>query len=170
MTDSTYTTAEVVPEPEFTHLPEHLTIVARFERVTMEGIREHFDGGFRRLAGVLAEHGILPTGAAFAHYDREPSTPFTLEVGFPVGWEHEGLEFAADAGVALSRLPGGRVARLSHVGGYEGLGAAWGRLGAFVAREEARPIGGFWEVYVTEPTPGADPAAMRTDLFMPVHL
>ena len=29
-------------------------------------------------------------------------------------------------------------------------------------REPAFP---FWEVYVTEPTPDADPASLRTDLF-----
>lgn len=169
MTDSTDTTAQPITEPEFAHLPEQLTIVVRSEGVTMDGIEQHFDEGFRLIAETLATHGILPIGAAFAWYDGIPPAPFTLEIGFPIGWEHEGLEFVPDARVAISRLPGGRVARLSHLGGYGGLGAAWARLDAWITREGAKPAGGYWEVYVTEPSPEANPADMRTDLHMPVH-
>lgn len=170
MTDSTFTTDEVIVEPEFAHLPEHLTIVVRTENVTMASLREHFDAGFTVLAEVLADHGIVPIGAAFAYYDRDPSTPFTLEIGFPIGWDQEGIELPTDARATVSRLPGGRVARLSHIGGYDGLGTAWARLGAWIARQELHAVGEFWEVYVTEPSPEANPAQLRTDLFMPVKI
>jgi len=62
-------------------------------------------------------------------------------------------------------LPAGRVARLVHVGGYDGLGESWGRLGAWIAEQNLAPGTVIWEVYVTEPNPDMDPADLRTELY-----
>jgi effector-binding domain-containing protein len=63
-----------------------------------------------------------------------------------------------------SRLPAGRIAIISHLGSYDGLGDAWGRFMQAVADSGNQPALPFWEIYVTEPSPEADPATMRTDL------
>ena len=60
------------------------------------------------------------------------------------------------------------MARLEHVGSYDGLGDAHGRLHAWMAEQSLRPGVPFTETYVTEPTPDADPGSMRTVLEYPV--
>jgi effector-binding domain-containing protein len=79
--------------------------------------------------------------------------------------EAAGVEEASGGEVVASSLPGGDVARLSHLGSYDRLSESWGRLGTWIGEQGRRPGPRFWEVYVTEPTPEADPASMRTDLY-----
>ncbi len=38
-----------------------------------------------------------------------------------------------------------------------------------MAQQELTPARGFWEVYLTEPTPDGDPAANRTALHLPLR-
>ena len=66
-----------------------------------------------------------------------------------------------------SSMPATQVATVSHLGGYDGLGDAWGRLMQQVAADGHQPALPFWEVYVTEPSPDLDPATLRTDLVLP---
>ena len=67
--------------------------------------------------------------------------------------------------LTASELPAGTIARTTYVGGYDGLGAAWGAFLGEIGASGRAPDVPFWEVYVTEPSPDADPATMRTDLF-----
>ena len=71
--------------------------------------------------------------------------------------------------IAASELPAGDVAVISHLGAYDGLGQAWGRLMGSVGAMGRTPGTPFWESYVTEPSPNMDPATLRTDLFCPAH-
>ena len=70
--------------------------------------------------------------------------------------------------VASSRLPAGRVARTVYRGGYEGLGAAWGELDAWIEREGLQPMGELREVYASGPESGSDPSGLRTELNRPL--
>lgn len=56
-----------------------------------------------------------------------------------------------------------------HHGGYDGLDASWDRLQRWVAEQGLTPASGFWEVYLTEPTPEGDPADNRTALYVPLQ-
>lgn len=138
-------------------LPPVPTAVVRRSGVTMAGIREAFDAGF----SLLGASGVTPCGPAFAVYRGDPAGVFDVEIGFPVtGSVEDG------AGVEAASLPSGPALALSHVGGYDGLAGAWGRLTAAVA-DGGRSVGReLIEVYVTQPTPEADPATLRTDLFV----
>lgn len=127
--------------------------------VTMAEIRDFYDGTFGRVAAALERQEVTPT-AAFGLYLSPPSETFELEVGFVVDRTIE-----ADGDVLPSELPAGRAARLIHLGAYDGLGGSWDRLMTWVAEQGLAPAGPMWEVYVTEPTPDADPSSMRTDLF-----
>ncbi|OLT43567.1 hypothetical protein BJF86_00685 [Serinicoccus sp. CNJ-927] len=131
--------------------------------VPMTDIRAFFDSGFQRLGAALQTAGAPPTGPAFAAYDRQPSDTVDLRIGLPV----EGDVLAAD-GVELTQIPGGRAARLVHAGNYEDLSGSWERLTTWVLDRGERPAGWFYEEYLTEPTPGADPADMRTRLTLPL--
>ncbi|GGA73389.1 transcriptional regulator [Pseudoclavibacter endophyticus] len=166
-------THEAIPaaprlEPELVRLPEQPTIAVRYHLESQEGIEQRFDEGFQAIGAALSRAQLQPAGPAFAHYDRMPTEPFTVELGFPTDAEYAGLEFPGDTKVITSKLSGGHVATLSHLGGFDGLGTAWERLLQWAAAHGHRPVGHFWEVYVTEPTPDMDPSTLRTDLFLPV--
>jgi effector-binding domain-containing protein len=127
--------------------------------VPRQELANFFDRSFSSVAAVLADQDIAIESPAFARYHRPPAEEADLEVGFvtaravrPVG------EVRAGA------LPGGRVARLVHQGGYDQLGASWGRLGSWIDAQGLTPGRDLWEVYVTQPSPEMDPAALRTEL------
>ena len=72
------------------------------------------------------------------YLDRQP----TIEVGVLV---EDG--FAGHDGLVASSLPGGRIARGIHRGGYDGLGSAYDNLHKWCADNGHRPSGVGWEHY-----------------------
>lgn len=156
------TDPQQTPVPEVVTLPEVHTVVVR-GTVPSADLPSFFDRSFAVLGAALAELGTTPSGPAFARYARPPEDTSELEVGFPVD-----RPVPPRGDVVPSVLPGGRVATLVHQGGYDGLGASWDRLRAWVAREGSTPARGFWEVYLTVPAPDGDPAANRTALYLPL--
>jgi effector-binding domain-containing protein len=149
--------------PRLITLEAATTAVIRGE-VPADGLPAFFDGAFQHLPKTLAGQGIRPLSAAFALYHRPPAATFDLEVGFVVD-----RPVRPEGDVVPGSLPGGRVARLVHVGGFDGLGASWERLTSWVREQGLTPSGVFWEVYLTRPTPDTDPAALRTELDLPVR-
>jgi effector-binding domain-containing protein len=146
--------------PRLDDLTEQPTAVIRGE-VQMDQLPAFFDRSFGELATVLADQGIEPRSAAFAKYDGAPTDVARLEVGFVVD-----APVQATGDVAPGTLPGGRVATVLHHGGFDGLGASWGALFAWVAEQGLTPGELMWEVYLTEPTPDMDPAELRTELVL----
>lgn len=66
-------------------------------------------------------------------------------------------------------IPAGRVVTVVHRGKYDDLGGSWQRLAEW-ATDAGLSLGDLmWEVYVTEPRPGDDPADMVTELFWTVR-
>ena len=152
-----------VNEPELTDGAEVTTAVIHGV-VPMTEIADFFDRSFSALATVLGEQGIVPAGAAFARYFGPPAQTADLEVGFPTE-----RSVSPTGEVRSSALPGGRLARLVHAGGYDMLGEAWARLGAWIVEQGLTPGDDLWEVYVTEPNPEMDPADLRTELYWVVR-
>jgi AraC family transcriptional regulator len=72
-------------------------------------------------------------------------------------------------GLQESRVPGGRYARLLHVGPYEGLPAAWGRLmGEWLPASGHRPgDSASYEIYRNDPTTTPS-EELRTELYAPI--
>ncbi|MCL3859426.1 GyrI-like domain-containing protein [Actinotalea sp. K2] len=155
--------AGAMTRPELTTITAVDTAVVRGVVPTSD-LPSFFDRSFAALGAQMAHLGVTPTGPAFAYYSSAPGTVTHLEVGFPVDGRVEGGEQGGD--VVASRLPGGRVATAVHQGGYEGLGQSWLRLLEWVAQQGLSPAPGYWEVYLTEPTPGGDPATHRTALYL----
>ncbi|MDI3330591.1 MAG: GyrI-like domain-containing protein [Micrococcus sp.] len=145
--------------------PEVPTVVNVATDYPMDRMAEIFDSTFTALFPALGELGIQPVGPAFALHTRMPTETVDFEVGIPVDRPLTEAT-TADTGLTLtpSRLPGGRIAIISHLGSYDGLAEAWGRFMQAVADSGHQPGLPFWEIYVTEPSPEADPATMRTDL------
>lgn len=149
-------------EPELVNLDPATTAVIR-DVVPMAGLRDFFDASFRTLTGAMEAQRIAVLSPAFAVYHGLPGVTLDLEVGFvtdrpvrPVG------------DVVVGSLPGGRVARLVHVGSFDGLGASWERLHSWLLSQGLSPRGARWETYVTRPSPDMDPRDLRTELYWPV--
>lgn len=142
------------------------TLVLKVHGQPMDRMPEVFDAAFRAIFPAMAQHGLSPSGPAFALYHRAPDETADFEVGMPLAQAAPSTIEAVD-GMRLepSWLPGGRAARISHLGGYDQLSAAWAGFMGQVAAAGAAPEMPFWEVYVTEPRPGMDPSQLRTDLF-----
>ncbi|GEK03826.1 hypothetical protein TNCT1_61020 [Streptomyces sp. 1-11] len=77
-------------------------------------------------------------------------------------------QLRSEAGAVVGSLPGGRVARLTHFGSFDGLGASWERLGSWIQARGLSAGEDRWETYVTQPSPGMDPRDLRTELNWPV--
>jgi effector-binding domain-containing protein len=115
-----------------------------------------------RLAAWLGQRGIPIVGPPYARYHRLGEARFEVEAGFPVAAPVDG-----DEEVHASSLPAGRQARTVHLGPYEGLGAAYEALEAWVAERGGEPAGDPWEVYESDPNAQPDPATWRTQVLLP---
>jgi effector-binding domain-containing protein len=113
--------------------------------------------------GAIAAQGVAPAGPVFSHHFRMDPDVFDFEVGVPV------TRPVADTGrVRVSELPAATVARTVYQGPYEGLGAAWGEFGTWIASEGHEPAADLWECYVAGPESSPDPATWRTELNRPL--
>jgi effector-binding domain-containing protein len=127
--------------------------------VPRQELVKFFDRSFSNVAAVLSDQDIAIESPAFARYHRPPAEDVDLEVGFVTA---RAVRPVGD--VRVGSLPGGRVARVVHQGGYDQLGASWGRLGSWIDAQGLTPGRDLWEVYVTQPSPEMDPATLRTEL------
>jgi effector-binding domain-containing protein len=113
--------------------------------------------------GALVAQGIAPAGPVFSHHFRMDPAFFDFEVGVLV----DGI-VTPTGRVKEGRLPGVKAARTVYHGPYEGLGAAWGELEAWVASQVLERAPDLWECYLAGPESGPDPAAWRTELVQPL--
>ena len=148
--------------PEIVELEEQTAAVVR-GRVPGDQLPGFYDRAYAEVFRVLGEQGIGPVGPPFGRYLSMPTEAVELEAG--VGTERP-VEPSGEVQPVV--LPGGRVARLVHVGGYDGLGGSWQQLEAWVAAQGEHPGSAPWEEYVTEPDPALEPAELRTVLIWPL--
>ena len=155
------------PHTEVTYLtaPETPTVVRATEGVAPHEMAGIFDETFSALVPGLQQFDVTATGPAFSLHHRQPGATMTFDVGFPVTEPLDGELEAGGITFVPSQLPAAEVATVSHLGGYDGLGGAWGAMMQQVAADGRQPALPFWEVYVTEPSPEMDPVDLRTDLF-----
>ncbi|MBF6191687.1 GyrI-like domain-containing protein [Nocardia sp. CDC186] len=154
---------DAAADPEFVDVPEVTTAVVR-DRVAPARLRDFFDRSFRILPEIVAGQGAKIEGPAFCVYREESEAALDLEVGFAVD---RGLR--AERDVRAGRLPAGRVARVVHAGGFDGLAAAWENLRSWID-QQGLAVGPLrWEVYLSRPAPDLDPAELRTELNWPVE-
>ena len=73
-------------------------------------------------------------------------------------------------GLTEVRIPAGRVARMTHVGGYEGLNETWARLTGDWLEKSGQRIGEgvSYEIYVNTPM-DTPKEKLRTELYIPLR-
>lgn len=118
-----------------------------------------FDRSFGALADTISAQQVAICSPALARYYGSSDEAADLEVGFATT---SAIRPAGD--VVASALPGGRVARLVHVGAFDGPAASWTRLQSWIDARALTPGSARWEVYVTKPSPDLDPRDLRTEL------
>ncbi|MFI8519812.1 GyrI-like domain-containing protein [Streptomyces sp. NPDC085481] len=145
-------------EPVVVVLEAKTTAVVRGV-VPTDGLRDFFDASFGALARTIEAQRIGVLSPAFGLYHGPSGETLRLEVGFVTD-----RAVRPEEGVVAGTLPGGRVARLTHRGSFDGLATSWERLGSWM-RERGLTAGeDRWETYVTQPSPDMDPRDLRTEL------
>ncbi|WP_067568693.1 GyrI-like domain-containing protein [Nocardia acidivorans] len=148
--------------PELVTLDPVVTAAVR-ATVPLSGLRDFFDASFGALGGAVAAQRLDIKGPAFGLYRGAGGDPLDVEVGFAVGGPVE-----PTGAVIASSLPGGRVARVIHFGGFDGLTSSWTELQAWIESQGLVPAAHRWEVYITQPSPDMNPDDLRTELNWPI--
>jgi effector-binding domain-containing protein len=152
----------MLDKPRIVQTEAQLTAVIRLT-VARAKIQSVMGPAIGEVMAALAAQGRAPAGPVFSHHLRMDPEVFDFEVGVPVT-----APVAATGRVKASRLPAATVARAVYHGGYEGLGAAWGEFGKWIAAEGHTPASDLWERYVAGPESSPDPATWRTELNRPL--
>lgn len=152
----------MIDNPHITQTTAQPAAVIRFT-IPREEIGEVMGPGMEELMAAIAAQGIAPAGPIFSHHLRMDPVVFDFEIGIPIA-----SPVSAAGRVKAGELPAATVARTIYQGPYEGLGPAWGELGAWITAEGHKPAPNLWECYVAGPESSPDPAAWRTELNRPL--
>ena len=152
----------MIDEPHIADSAETPAAVIRFTIPRAE-IRSVMGPAMRELLAVVAEQGVGPAGPIFSHHFRMDPEVFDFEVGAPV---HGPVRPVGR--VRPGALPAAKVLRTIYRGGYEGLGAAWAELEAWIAADGRRTAPNLWERYVLGPQSTSDPTLFQTELNRPL--
>lgn len=157
-------TEQLATAIEFVRLKTQHTAVVRGEGVPVEDMIRFLDSAFTVLRAAVDAAAIAPDGPAYSRYDTELEGDVTIEAGIPLLAALESpLEFN---GVTIEpgELPGGEVARATHIGAYSELADVWQGFLKDLADSGRTPQKPYWESYHVTPAPGRDPSSLRTDL------
>jgi len=114
----------------------------------------------QRVFELVCGMGVACVGAPVVFYHRFDEDIVEMDVAVPVNRVFDEVE-----GVRSTSLPEGEAAVITHVGPYEGIGAAWEALTAWVQRHGSAPDAPCWEEYLTDPAAEPDPAKWVTRLY-----
>ena len=148
--------------PHMVDVPEQTTAVIRL-RIPAEECREHWGPALHELLAELAKQGIAPAGPVFDHHFSPPDTHFDFEIGVPVS-----TPVTPTGRVAAGKRPACRAARAVLVGDYDQLPEAWPRLMTWIGEQRLDPAADLWQIFVSGPESGPDPATWRTELVRPL--
>lgn len=153
----------MIDTPRLVHVEARHTAVIR-HKIPRAEIQTVMGPSIREVMSAVAAQNLAPTGPVFSHHFRMAPDIFDFEVGIPVA-----TPVAAVGRVQPGLLPAVRIAQAHYYGGYEGLGAAWGALCAWIAAQGLTPRDDLWEYYLSGPESGADSSRWCTELCRPLH-
>lgn len=152
----------MLEKPQIVQTSARLTAVIRLT-VPRTEIQAVMGPGLSEIMAALSSQGVVPAGPWFTHHLRMDPEIFDFEICVPVPSPVQPL-----GRVRLGGLPAAKVVRTVYHGGYEGLASAWGEFDAWIAGEGLAAGPDLWEVYVTGPESGPDPAGWSTELNRPL--
>ena len=119
--------------------------------------------GISEVMAAVSDQRIGPAGPWFTHHRKMDPASFDFEICVPVN-----ARVTAVGRVVAGEVPVVRVARTIYHGPYEGLGAAWGEFGAWIAEHGHDRRTDLYECYLVGPESSVDPADWRTELSQPL--
>jgi AraC family transcriptional regulator len=142
----------------------------RVAAVEHRGPYHRIGEAFGKLGEIAGPAGLFGPGAKMigVYYDNSDSTPESELRA------HAGITVSETAklppGLTEVRIPAGRVARATHIGGYEGLHGSWAELtGAWLAQSGQRMGEGVsYEIYLNTPM-DTPKEKLRTELYIPLQ-
>lgn len=144
-----------------TRVLDEVPTAALFAELSVDEMPPFFAKAFGAVASYLGRFGVGPAGMPYARYHVLGEGRFEVEAGFPAT-----TPVAGEGEVEPSELPPGPVAVTVHLGPYEGLGAAYAALEAWLAEHGKVASGPPWEVYFSDPNT-TPPAEWRTEVYQP---
>ena len=152
----------MIDTPHITNTTAQLTAMIHVT-VTRSEIQSAMGPGISEVIAAAQAQGIGPAGPWFTHHLRMDPAVFDFEICVPVT-----APVVAVGRVKAGQMPAVRVARTVYQGPYEGLGAAWGEFGQWVAANGHVPCQDLYECYLKGPESSPNPADWRTELSQPL--
>jgi len=109
----------------------------------------------------LVARQLRPGGQPFTRYLDMKDGQFHVEAGIPLVEPADG-----EGEIEAATLPGGDVASTVHTGPYSALGQAHEAVRSWAAENGREPVGGSWEVYLTDPGEEPDENNWKTAVFL----
>ena len=125
-------------------------------------IQKEMGPGIAEVRAALAAQNIAATGPWFTYHHRMDPAVWDFDIGVPIAAPVE-----PTGRVKNGELPAATVARTVYHGGYEGVGEAWPKLDAWIARQGREAGASLWETYLTDPSTTSDPSKYETELSRP---
>lgn len=152
----------MIDTPKITQTAAQLTAMIRLTIPRTE-VQKVMGPGISEVMAAVAAQGVAPAGPWLTHHLKMDPEIFDFEICVPVT-----APVVAAGRVRPGQLPAAKVARTIYHGGYEGLGAAWGELEAWIVASGHQSAPDLWECYLAGPESNPDPATWRTELNRPL--
>ena len=139
--------------------------------VRHQGPYHRIGEAFSKLGEIAEPAGLFgPNAKMIGIYYDDPDTTrageLRSEAGITVSESAEIPE-----GLAEVRIPAGRMARATHIGGYEGLNESWARLTGDWLEQSGQRLGDgvSYEIYLNTPM-DTPKEKLRTELYIPLRI
>lgn len=143
-------------------LPRQPTLVTTFTALP-ETLGEQFLHHLPRVLDVAIDQRCKLAGAPFVRYLGSQGDDMVVEIGLILRDDPQG-----EGDIAANALPAGPAVTTIHVGPYETLGTAHAELRQWAQQTGRMPASPLFELYVSDPADGDDPAGWRTEVYLPL--
>lgn len=151
------TLVEALPDTDFAGLEVEIieaepVLMAYAEGATSqdsEDISAALGAAYGKVGGFLAANGIEMAGPPLTVNKVWEEGRFEFDAGIPIAAAPE--EISEESEVKVGQTYAGKVAKVVHVGSYEGLEATYGKLEAWLAANGWESAGAPWDVWVSDP-------------------
>jgi effector-binding domain-containing protein len=152
----------MIDNPQIVQTTAHQAAIIRLT-IPRNEMMKTFGPAVQELMSTLADQGVKPVGAVFAHHLRMPPDMFDFELGVEVA-----APVKAAGRVKPGQLPAAKVARTVYHGPYDGLPDGWGEFVRWMKANGHEQAEDLWEVYQVGPQSSPDPADWQTELNRPL--